>query len=266
MRQYHLFLILRLDRSTGKVRSTSGIRMPQVAWHSSYLTLPKLTVAAHDIREFKRIATTRTDYEQRRSQDFSEGEAIVTTQLYGGQGHAPPENFWNLGLWNGISCILRVLLSIYSDFPRGGGGIAACPPLNTLLTTTIYTVKKTITSQFLAIFPIFPIFPIVPTFPIFPTEEFYWHNCLHREFGWDILNSFLDTNYSPSSKNIQGMFEGDIKTSGVGIVANAGSLNPWPNAVIPYRFDCSIGKWKITDSLTNKLFSFLFVYCFFAGK
>ena len=67
--------------------------MPQVAWHSSYLTLPKLTVAAHDIREFKRIATTRTDYEQRPSQDFNEGEAIVTTQLYGGQGHAPPENF-----------------------------------------------------------------------------------------------------------------------------------------------------------------------------
>ena len=82
--------------------------MPQVAWHSSYLTLPKLTVAAHDIREFKRIATTRTDYEQRRSQDFSEGEAIVTTQLYvgvlgllgggggggGGGGaspHAPPK-------------------------------------------------------------------------------------------------------------------------------------------------------------------------------
>ena len=67
--------------------------MPQVAWHSSYLTLPKLTVAAHDIREFKRIATTRTDYEQRRSQDFNEGEAIVTTQLYGGHRRMPPPKY-----------------------------------------------------------------------------------------------------------------------------------------------------------------------------
>ena len=29
----------------------------------------------------------------------------------GVRGHAPPKIFWNLGLWNGISCILRALLS-----------------------------------------------------------------------------------------------------------------------------------------------------------
>ena len=47
---------------------------------------------------------------QWRSQDFSEGEAIVTTQFYEGPG-ACPGHFLNLGLWNGISCILRALFS-----------------------------------------------------------------------------------------------------------------------------------------------------------
>ena len=50
-------------------------------------------------------------YAQWRSQDFSEGEAVVTTQFSGVRGHAPPEILWNLGLWIGISCILRALLS-----------------------------------------------------------------------------------------------------------------------------------------------------------
>ena len=58
-------------------------------------------LVAHDILENRYIDNVKFSFScpnQWRSQDFSEEEAIVTTQLYGGVGgHAPPGNFLKFG-------------------------------------------------------------------------------------------------------------------------------------------------------------------------
>ena len=42
-----------------------------------------------------------------------------------------------------------------------------------------------------------------------------------------------------------GLFQGDIQDSGRrtgGKIGEAGTRTPWPNAIIPYVFDCSVCK------------------------
>ena len=42
------------------------------------------------------------------------------------------------------------------------------------------------------------------------------------------------------------MFQGDIRDPGRwpnGVIGEAGTRTPWPNGIIPYIFDCSVGKY-----------------------